>query len=324
MTDATRRQMATSAAGDDQPRIAYLGPEGTFSDQAASAAAPDFERMACASIVEVIDAVRRGRAELGVVPMENSIEGSVTVTVDELAFGEGGVAIRAELNVPVALHLVAAAGTALDAVTVVRSHPQPLAQIRGWLASHLPSADVEPVGSTAEAARQAVEDPGVAAVGSLIAAERYGLTVLASDVQDHGGNETRFAVLGRRLTPPTGADKTSLVVFLGPDRPGQLWRILDEFASRGINLTKIESRPTKQRLGEYCILIDCAGHMTEARVADALRTLHRHVSGLRLLGSYGRADRLRDTPDEADSEQAYAEAARWYQAMVESIEEAPM
>ena len=310
-------------ASDATPRIAFLGPEGTFTDQAAAAAGPDFQRVPFPSIVEVIDAVRHGRCELGIVPIENSIEGSVTTTVDELAFGEGGVAIRAELNIPIALHLVAAPGTALDTVKVVRSHPQALGQVRGWLAAHLPTVGVEPVASTAEAARQAAEGEGVAAVGSLIAAERHTLTVLASQIQDYHGNETRFAVLGRRLTPPSGADKTSIVVFMGPDRPGQLLRILDEFASRGINLTKIESRPTKQRLGEYCIFIDCAGHMTEPRVADALRALHRHVEGLRLLGSYGRADQLRDDPAEADSEAAYAQAARWYDAMAALIDKNP-
>lgn len=315
----------THAAEQPAPsraRIAFLGPEGTFSDQAA-AQVGGAERVPFGSILEVVDAVRHGRTELGVVPMENSIEGSVTTTVDELAFGDEGVTIRGELTVPIELHLMAGSATGMDAIGIVRSHPQPLGQVRRWLAEHLPDARVEAAASTATAARQVRDEPGAAAVGSLVAAERHHLTVLASRIQDFDGNVTRFAVLGRRLAPPTGADKTSVVVFLGPDRPGLLLRILDEFASRGINLTKIESRPTKQRLGEYCMFIDCAGHMTEARVADALRSLHRHVAGVRLLGSYPRADRLQSEPDPSDSEDAYAEAARWYDAMVNLVGEEP-
>jgi prephenate dehydratase len=305
------------------PRIAFLGPDGTFSDQAASAVAPDHTRLPLPTIVEVIDAVRDGRCDLGVVPMENSIEGSVTMTLDELAFGGQGVAIRAEIHLPVAMHLMASSGTRLTDVEVVRSHPHGLAQVRQWLLHHMPRVAGEAVASTAEAARQARDHPGVAAVGNLIAAERYGLTVLASQIQDYDGNVTRFAVLGRHLAPPTGVDKTSLVVFMGADHPGQLRRILDEFASRGVNLTKIESRPTKQRLGEYCILIDCAGHLSEARVGEALRGLHRHVAQVRILGSYQRADQLRDDPEDVDSDAAYAGAAQWYAELLDSIAEDP-
>lgn len=312
--------MAVPSDHGSTRRIGFLGPDGTFSDQAANAVAPRHTRVPLASIVEVIDAVREGRCELGVVPMENSIEGSVTTTLDELAFGAQGVAIRAELHLPVAMHLMASVETSLSDLEVVRSHPHGLAQVRHWLTNNLPGVPSEAVASTAEAARQASDRPGVAAVGNLIAAERYGLTVLASKIHDYHGNVTRFAVLGRHLAPATGMDKTSIVVFMGTDHPGQLRRILDEFASRGVNLTKIESRPTKQRLGEYCILIDCAGHLSEARVGEALRGLHRHVAQVRILGSYARADQLRDDPDEVDSDAAYAEAAQWYGDLLRSIE----
>lgn len=301
-------------------RIGFLGPEGTFSDHAAGLAAPAAARMPFPSIIAVIDSVRRGTCESAVVPLENSIEGTVTATFDELAFGQPGVAIRAELNVPIALCLLAHPDCALEDVKTVRSHPQPLGQVRKWLEANLPDAAVEPVASTAEAARQASEHPGVAAVGNMVAAERYRLTTLAGEIQDYDDNLTRFGVVGRRFSPPTAADKTSIVVYLGDDEPGQLRRILEEFATRGINLTHIQSRPTKQRLGEYCIFIDCAGHMTEARVADALRSLHRHVAGVRLLGSYARADGLIETPAPADSNTAYAQAAQWYGAMLEQLD----
>ena len=318
------RPAGSSDTGDGLTgrRVAFLGPEGTFSDEAAELAAPRGVRVPFPSIIEVIEAVRRRDCVLGVVPLENSIEGSVTTTLDELTFGEPGVLIRGELQLDVTMHLMAGPGTSLDEVKVVRSHPHGLAQVRRWLGDHLRGATVEAVASTAEAARQAAGEPAVAAVGNRVAADRYGLDVLASGIQDYDGNVTRFAVLGRRMARPTGMDKTSIVVFMGPDHPGQLRRILDEFASRGVNLTKIESRPTKQRLGEYCILVDCAGHISTARVGEALRGLHRHVAGLRVLGAYPRADRLRDEPDAVDTDEAYAEAARWYADLLHGIGDA--
>ena len=141
------------------------------------------------------------------------------------------------------------------------------------------------------------------------------------DIQDHAGNTTRFAVLGRSITGPTGADKTSLVVFFGDDRPGLLLRILDEFALRGVNLTKVESRPTKVALGEYCIFIDCAGHITEARVGEALRCVHRHVAELRVLGSYPRADGQADAPEDTEDDSAYHRAAAWYGELLGTIDD---
>ncbi|MBW3609894.1 MAG: prephenate dehydratase [Actinobacteria bacterium] len=253
-------------------RVAFLGPEGTFTSQAASRAVADAQRVALPTIADVITAVRNGDVVLGVVPMENSIEGSVNLTLDDLAFGPAGAYIRREITIPIAMNLLAKRGTALGDITVVRSQPHALAQCRGWLARHLPGAMLEAATSTAEAAKQAAAaDGALAALGPAVAAERFALEILAADIQDFGGNTTRFVVLGRSMAPPSGTDKTSVVVFFGEDRPGLLLRILDEFALRGINLTKIESRPTKQALGEYCIFIDCAGHVTDARVAEALR-----------------------------------------------------
>ena len=294
-------------------RLAFLGPEGTFTSQAASKAAADAERLPVATISEVVAAVRDGEAALGVVPIENSIEGSVNLTLDELAFGSPGVYIRREITIPIAMHLLAKPGTGRGDIAVVRSQPHALAQCRGWLARHLPDVTLEAATSTAEAAKQAAAaDGSLAALGPAVAAERFGLEILASDIQDFGGNTTRFVVLGRSMAPPSGTDKTSLVVFFGEDRPGLLLRILDEFALRGINLTKIESRPTKQALGEYCIFIDCAGHVSDARVGEALRSVHRHAADVRVLGSYARADEQADMPGPADSDAAYAEAGDWF------------
>ena len=302
-------------------RVAFLGPEGTFTSHAASRAAPEAERIPLPTIAEVIAAVRDGEVPLGVVPMENSIEGSVNLTLDDLAFGPPGAYIRSEITVPIAMNLLVRAGTSLEDITAVRSQPHALAQCRRWLAHHLPAAEQQAATSTAEAARQVADGGGtIAALGPAVAAERFGLEVLAGDVHDHDGNTTRFVVLGRAMAPPTGADKTSLVVFFGEDRPGLLLRILDEFALRGINLTKIESRPTKQALGEYCIFIDCAGHIAEARVAEALRSVHRHAAEVRVLGSYPRADAFADAPGPADSDAAYAEAADWYQGLTADVD----
>jgi prephenate dehydratase len=310
---------AAPAAGA-APRVAFLGPEGTFTSEAAHRAAPHAERLPLPTIEDVFTAVRDGEVGLGVVPIENSIEGSVNVTLDELAFGARGVFIRSELLLPIEMNLLSRPGVALADLTCVRSQPHALAQCRGWLAANLPGVPLEAATSTAEAARQAAEaspeQGAVAALGTRLAGERYGLEVLAADIQDHGGNTTRFVVLGRELSRPTGADKTSMVVFFGEDRPGLLLRILDEFALRGINLTKIESRPTKQQLGEYCIFIDCAGHLSQARVGAALRSVHRHVAELRFFGSFPRADGLIDPPAAADSDEAYASAERWFNALL--------
>ncbi|MPZ73774.1 MAG: prephenate dehydratase [Nitriliruptorales bacterium] len=294
-------------------RVAFLGPDGTFTSQAAVRAAPDGDLVPKATISDVIAAVRDGDVPLGVVPMENSIEGSVNVTLDDLAFGPAGAYIRAEITIPIAMNLLAKTGSALEDITTVRSQPHALAQCRRWLSDHLPTAELQAATSTAEAAREAAAGDGsVAALGPAVAAERFGLEVRAADVHDHDGNTTRFVVLSASMAARTGADKTSIVVFFGEDRPGLLLRILDEFALRGINLTKIESRPTKQALGEYCIFIDCAGHVTDARVAEALRSVHRHAADVRILGSYARADGVVDGPGPADSDAAYAEAADWY------------
>jgi prephenate dehydratase len=303
--------------------VAYLGPEGTFTARAAALVAPTEAHVPLPTIPDVVDAVRTGAVDRGVVPIENSIEGAVNVTLDALAFGEPGVFIRGEQALPIAMALLARPGTALADVTEVRSHPMALPQCRRWLAVALPGAALAAAASTARAAEEvAAGPPGLAALGPADAADRLGLAVLADDVQDHDGNETRFVVLGRRMPAPTGADKTSMVVFLGADRPGLLMTVLDELALRGINLTKIESRPTKQALGEYCIFIDADGHVTDARVAEALRSIHRHVAELKVLGTYPRGDGHHVRVDVANGEHAYAGAARWFDGLLAHVDPA--
>jgi len=300
--------------------VAFLGPEGTFTSEAADLAAPGRERLPLPTIVDVVDAVRDGLAPVGVVPIENSIEGAVNVTLDTLTFGPPGVFLRGELALPITMALLARPGVGLDGVREIRSMPVALAQCRGRMAALLPRVPATTTTSTAEAARQAgASDGTVAALATPHAAARYGLDVLVPDLADHPGNTTRFVVLGTGMAEATGADKTSLVVFFGEDRPGLLLRVLEEFALRGINLVKIESRPTKQALGEYCILLDCEGHPRDARVAEALRSVHRHVAQVRVLGAYPRADLRRVAPAATDSDTAYAAATTWYARLLDDI-----
>lgn len=302
-------------------RIAYLGPDGSFSSEAARRAShKPASLQPLPTVVDVVEAVRAGACDWGVVPLENSVEGSVNVTLDELAFGPPGIYIRAEITMPVTMNLLGRGDTRLERITVVRSHSHALAQARGWLASNLRHARQEAVSSTAEAARQVGEDPTVAAVGTTAAAARFGLSIIAADIGDHIDTATRFVVLATRYAAPTGADKTSMVVFLGQDRPGLLLQVLNEFAMRSINLTKIESRPTKKQLGEYCIFIDCVGHISEPRVGEAMRGVHRHVAELRVLGSYPRAVGYLDMPNSNDSAAAFSEAQDWYARITQHVE----
>jgi prephenate dehydratase len=302
-------------------KVAFLGPEGTFTATAAERVAPGVPRIPLTTIPDVVEAVRAGQAELGVVPIENSIEGAVNLTLDTLAFGEPGVHMRGEVLVPISMHLLVRPGTTLEQVVEVRSHPMALPQCRGWLAANLPGVELVTTASTARAAEEvAAGDGRLAALAPAAAGERLGLSVLAADVHDRDGNTTRFVVLGKRMHGPTGADKTSMVVFLGADRPGLLMTVLDEFALRDINLTKIESRPTKQALGEYCIFIDAIGHVTEARMAEALRSVHRHVAELKVLGTYPRADGQAVTAEGASSEDAYSQASLWFRQLLDRID----
>lgn len=269
-------------------RVGYLGPRGTFAEEAlvSQADLAGFDAVPMRSVPQVITACERGDVDLGLVPLENSIEGSVTATLDTLAF-DTDLLIQREVDLPISLSLGVKPGTTFDDVRVVISHPNPLGQTRQWLAKELPDAETRVADSTAEAARQVAYSPtgGDAAIANARALDLYGLDVLAAGIEDHP-SETRFVVVGHGIPAPTGHDKTSLVCMQREDRPGTLLAILQEFAARSINLTKVESRPTKRGLGQYCFFIDCRGHVADELVADCLRNLVAKHADVKFLGSF--------------------------------------
>ncbi len=272
----------------DVTRVGYLGPRGTFAEEALNTQ-PDLaagEPVPLRTVPQVITAVERGDVDIGLVPIENSIEGTVTVTLDTLAF-DTDLLVQRELDLPVSLHLCAKPGARLEDVKTVISHPNPLGQSRGWLSAKLPDAELVAANSTAHAAQQVAEAPGSdrASIGTVRGAEIAGLVVLASEIEDHPDSETRFVLVGHGVPAPTGHDKTSIVCFQREDRPGSLLAILHEFAARAINLTKLESRPTKRGLGQYCFFIDFEGHVADEVIADCLRNLATGQE-VKFLGSY--------------------------------------
>ena len=278
--------------------LAFLGPAGTFAHAAARQLADaDTVLVPHGSVTQAIDAVHDGSADAAVVPLENSVEGAVAATLDALTT-DRPLVIRAETFLPVVFDLVARPGTELSAVRSLATHPHAAAQVRRYLLGALPQVEVTPIGSTAAGAQAVAEHRFDAAVAPSGSAELYRLSVLASDIADQPGAVTRFVLLGRPQppAPPTGNDRTTLVTYLRENHAGALLQLLTEFATRGINLTRIESRPTKGQLGEYCFSIDCEGHLAEARVADALSALHRVCAAVRYLGSYPRADGVRQSP----------------------------
>lgn len=295
--------------------IAYLGPAGTFTESAARLVTGSDQPGALrpyGDVTDVLRAVADGENTLGVVPIENTLEGSVTATLDALAF-ETDLLIQGELELPITLVAAAKPGVELAAVTEVFSHPVALAGARRWLTSTLPDARRTPAASTARAAEIVAALDTAAAIVNPLAAERYGLDELARDISDRPGNVTRFIVVGRGVPPPTGWDKTSLVVFIEANRPGALLGLLEIFAERDLNLTKIESRPTKAELGAYCFFLDVEGHITGERVGDALAAVKRTHRDIKLLGSYRRSGaRITDEADRiSKDDEAYRAAAGW-------------
>ncbi|MGV0849378.1 prephenate dehydratase [Mycolicibacterium phlei] len=280
------------------PRIAYLGPEGTFTEAAllkmtAAGSVPGdpsdagaVTPVAVDSTPDAMAAVRRGDADYACVPIENSIEGSVLPTLDSLAIGEP-LQIFAELTLDVAFTIVVRDGTAPAEVATVAAFPVAAAQVRAWLADNLPSARIVPATSNAAAAADVAEGRTDAGVSTALAAQRYGLAALASDVVDEPNARTRFVLVGRPAPPPprTGADRTSVVLRLA-NVPGALVTAMTEFSIRDIDLTRIESRPTRTELGTYIFFLDCVGHIDDDAVAEALKALHRRCSDVRFLGSW--------------------------------------
>ena len=268
----------------------FLGPVGTFSEQALHTQTDlaQAKLVAQPTFSAVFNAVESAEAEYGFVAIENAIEGTVNVNQDTLAF-DVDLLIQREVVLPVHLDLMVRPGASKDDVTRVWSYPHALAQCRKYLARELPLVEAEASNSTADAARLLAEhdDPHGAAIAPARAAEVYGLEVIAHAIEDHIGNATRFVLVATDGIPAaTGHDKTSIVVFQRADEPGSLLSILQEFAARGINLTKLESRPTGRGLGDYCFLIDLEGHLSDAVVADALRALKASQADVKFLGSY--------------------------------------
>lgn len=269
-------------------KVGFLGPSGTFTEQAMARffSDRDYEGVPFNEIPELIKAVASGAVTTGVVPVENSVEGSVNLTLD-LLLRDQAVVITGEVILPV-VHCLLARSESTGFKRIL-SHPHALAQCREYLERELPGAAREATTSTAEAARLVASSPEpLAAIGTEGAAVHYGLVVVARGIQDTVENETRFLVIGREPGPRTGTDKTSVAFSLVHDRPGVLYTALGEFASRGINLTKIESRPARRSIGFYIFFIDCDGHQEDPAVAEALTTIKKQSTFFKILGSYPR------------------------------------
>jgi prephenate dehydratase len=300
----------------EPPRFGYLGPEGTFTEAAllGHLGGSPATCVPYTTVTGALDAVRAGQLEGAMVPLENSVEGSVTATLDSLASGSPLV-IVAEAQVPVAFALLARGGTQLADVSRVTTHPHAEAQCRRWLADHLPEARILPAASTAAAAAAVADTEAAfdAAIAAPLAAQVYGLAVLATDVGDNPAAETRFVLVGRPRppSPATGADKTSLMLYIGEDHPGALLEILTEFAVRGVNLTRIESRPTGGGIGDYFFSIDIEGHVDDARVGEALMGLRRVCADVRYLGCYPRLDGAAPLLRRGVSDREFRQAQAW-------------
>ena len=296
-------------------RITYLGPEGTFSEAALlrvsdaglvpGQGAEAVQRLPVDSTPAALDSVRGGTADYACVPIENSIDGSVTPTLDSLAISSP-LQIFAETTLDVAFSIVVKPGRTAADVQTLAVFPVAAAQVRRWLAAHLPAAELRPANSNAEAAKQVAEGKVDAAVSSPLAAEHYALAALAAGVVDEPNARTRFVLVGQPGPPParTGADRTSVVLRID-NAPGALVAALTEFGIRGIDLTRIESRPTRVELGTYVFFLDCVGHIDDDAVAEALKALHRRCADVRYLGSWPTGVPAGALPPQLD------DASRW-------------
>ncbi|MDO5678444.1 MAG: prephenate dehydratase [Propionibacteriaceae bacterium] len=293
--------------------LGYFGPAGTFTHQALLTISQD-EAVPFPSVREALDAVRQGQVDGAVVPIENSVEGGVSATLDELIAGDH-LMIHKEIVIPVEFGLYARRGTNLADVRQVLTHGHAAAQCREWLSVMVPEAHITAAGSTAGAAEEVARPESVydAAVCARVAGELYGLAELAYAIEDNPGAVTRFIEVRRSgpVAERTGADKTTLVAFMREDHSGALLEILQQFAVRGVNLTRIESRPTKTTLGSYWFSIDIEGHLSDKRVAEALEGLHRVCPRVLFFGSYPRASGLRPVIPEDFTDEAFDAAQDW-------------
>ena len=267
-------------------KLCLLGPEGTFSEMAAKKWSPTAELAFIDDMDTAARAVDAGICDESIVPIENSLEGPVGVVMDALLEIRSPIVGEEVLQVKQCLM----SRGKLEDIKVIVSHPQGLGQCRHYIREHFPNAEVRTTGSTSHAARLAQEFPEMAAIGCSASATKYGLHVLKEGIQDYPMNHTRFIVLGKKEPMPTGHDKTSLAVYLDRDRPGALYEFLGEFARRSINMTRIESRPSKKVLGDYWFFIDVEGHAEDPTLREAISALKAKGSTLIVLGSYPRAD----------------------------------
>ena len=299
--------------------IAYLGPAGTFTEMAVRQMpnAANAKLMPVASVVEALDAVLLGNAHRAVVPIENSIEGGVSATLDALATTPG-VQIFGEYLVPVSFNLLALPGKKLADIRVVLTHPVAYAQCRSWLAKNISDHSHIPASSTASAARALGDGNNAdAAIAPAIAAELYGLETLASDIGDNKNAQTRFIEIGKsaKPNPKTGSDKTSVIVELPDDRPGGLLGLLEQFAARGVNLSRIESRPVGDHFGRYRFNLDAQGHIEDEAIAEALMGLHRFSPKVIYLGSYKKADQSESVHLGNNADNDYTSAQAWFNSL---------
>ena len=283
-----REIMSACLAQEEPLKVAFLGPEGTFTQQAVlKHFGHSVRALALPTVDEVFQEVEAGSADFGVVAIENSSEGTITNTLDRFLASSLHICGEVELRVH---HCLMGKMDSLGRVVRVCAHSQALAQSRGWLNEHLPDAERVPVASNAEGARRARDEQGTAAVAGEIAAEVYGLSILAAAIEDRADNSTRFLVLGRKLLRPSGDDRTTLLLSVGDtQKPGALQRLLEPLARHRISMTRIESRPSRRRKWEYVFFIDIDGHAEDARVRKALTALKKRASLFRILGSYPRA-----------------------------------
>ena len=304
--------MSAHATLSTAKRVGFFGPFGTFTQQAllSQPDLADAEHVAYRTVPDVLDAVERGEVDVGVVPIENSIEGMVNFTQDALAF-DHDLLIQREIVIDIEHCLMARPGVALADVTEVFSIPVATAQCHRFLREELGDAEIRAAYSTADAAQQVSERDArdAAAIAPRVAAEVYGLEILAADIADHKDNQTRFVVVARHGVPaPTGNDKTALVIYQRADEPGSLVSILQEFTARRINLSNLTSRPTKAGgLGDYCFIVYAESHVADELLADTMRALHAKQGGVKFLGSYPAAG------DHADTTREHADA-RWREA----------
>ena len=301
-------------------RVGFLGPDGTFTSMALDAWAPAAaaERVPFGSVDAALAALRAGSVDAAMVPIENSVEGGVSATLDALASGDP-LLVVGEVIVPITFVLAARAGTRAADVRAVGTHSHAWGQVRGWMGEHLPDAVYVPALSTAAAAAGVSDgdQPYDAAVCAPAAAGLHGLEVLADDIGDMQAAVTRFVLVARpgSMPEPTGADKTTVVLFQREDHAGGLLELLEQFAVRGINLTRLESRPTKASMGSYCFSIDVEGHVRDERVGEALMGLRRICAEVRFLGSYPRADGRAATIAPRAEDGDFAEARAWLRSL---------